>query len=275
MPPRPLIFVIVVFWLAAAGWLFQRDLWPRLQPGEPPPYAIDLADEASEQKIYWNILKDGEDKGYAQTWVSFQPEDDTFELAGLFKLFSRGRVKQLEADLVVESSYRVTREGELRQLTINFSLPEIMVKGRIDGWVKDRQFTPHLFFNAPIFPKPIDRDLQAVPVSHRGNVLNPLQPLHRIAGLRPGQRWRQPLADPLEYIPNTLQGKAVEIKFLDAEVLPQLQTITRGKHAAEVCLVIEYQGDDIQTRIWVHENDGLVLRQETTRRGESLTYERQ
>src|ERR1700687_1039638 len=75
MPPRWVIVGIVAFWLVMTGWLFFRELWPRLQPGQPPPFRIDLADEAQNNiPIRWSIIKDGEDRGYARTWVNFRTE---------------------------------------------------------------------------------------------------------------------------------------------------------------------------------------------------------
>src|SRR5262245_42429700 len=44
MPPRLLCVVIVAFWLGMTAWLFQRDIWPRLAPGEPPPFTVNPAD---------------------------------------------------------------------------------------------------------------------------------------------------------------------------------------------------------------------------------------
>ena len=46
MPARPLLLAILFFWVATTGWLFYKELWPHLRSGQPPPYTIDLADEA-------------------------------------------------------------------------------------------------------------------------------------------------------------------------------------------------------------------------------------
>src|SRR6266511_4349342 len=45
MPPRLLCPVILAFWFGMMLWLFQRDIWPRLAPGEPPPFTVNRADE--------------------------------------------------------------------------------------------------------------------------------------------------------------------------------------------------------------------------------------
>src|SRR5262245_58802762 len=73
MPPRQLTVAIVVGWLASSGWLFHRELWPNLRPGEPPPYTIDLADEAQRHDIpiaiRWAILRGGQPIGQLHTTV--------------------------------------------------------------------------------------------------------------------------------------------------------------------------------------------------------------
>ncbi len=59
MPPRGIIAGIVIFWIGMSGWLFFREFWPQLQPGQPPPFRIDLADEAQNNiPIRWSIFKD-------------------------------------------------------------------------------------------------------------------------------------------------------------------------------------------------------------------------
>jgi hypothetical protein len=61
MPPRWLCIVIVAFWLAVTGWLFCHDLLPRLLPGQPPVYAIELVEEAQNNRAdaNWLVHKDG------------------------------------------------------------------------------------------------------------------------------------------------------------------------------------------------------------------------
>src|SRR5207248_2219240 len=88
MPPRYITLVIIAFWMVMSGWLFYSDLWPRLRPGQPPPYAIDLVDEARfrESTNDWVVLQNGRDIGYAKTWVDYRAADDTFKLNGQFKL---------------------------------------------------------------------------------------------------------------------------------------------------------------------------------------------
>src|SRR4051812_26660063 len=82
MPPRFLSLGILAFWLATTGWLVSRDFWPRFQPDEPPPFAIDLVDEAQRQAvpIRWAITHNGKPIGRAETSVVYREADDSFAL---------------------------------------------------------------------------------------------------------------------------------------------------------------------------------------------------
>src|SRR2546428_9143554 len=82
MPARSLVLAITLFWIATTGWLFHRELWPRLRPGQPPPYTIDLADEAVRKgpKIPWSVFRGNKKVGVVQTWIRYREWDDTFEL---------------------------------------------------------------------------------------------------------------------------------------------------------------------------------------------------
>jgi hypothetical protein len=81
MPPRWVRVAIVVFWLAVTGYLFWRDLLPRLQPGQPPPYAVELVEEARTSRAYvtWLVERDGVLVAHARTRVE-HPRRDVFEL---------------------------------------------------------------------------------------------------------------------------------------------------------------------------------------------------
>jgi hypothetical protein len=299
MPARHHILAIVAFWVATTGWLCYRDIWPRLWPGEPPPFTIDLVDEASEQKVFWTILQEGDVKGYAQTWVMYHPSDNTFDIAGLFKYWSQPREQQNQPDRVMESRYRVTPEGELRRLsaevTATLAPPfqpslTVLVEAKISGPVANHRFSPHARLN--FLEMRLERDFPPVEVSRRGSVLNPLQPLNKLRGLRPGQRWRIPFVDPLE---DTLRAVAPSLpglnlvtsrnSELEAEVLPQVLPLPAlplvakeppllPRRSGDPCLVIQLSGEDTSGRVWVRETDTLVLRQEITHQGVPLTLDR-
>jgi hypothetical protein len=275
MPGRIFIAGIIVFWLATTGWLFYRDLLPRLAPGEPPPFTIDLADEVSEQKIFWTLYQNGSKKGHVQTWVKYNRAENSYEINAVLKLWQKPH-QEGSPQQALESSYAITPDGNLRGMAAKFTIRneqgEIIVEGDLAGRVENRRFFPRLEITSPVHWK---LDLQPVPVSHRGSVFNPHQPVNRIVGLAPGQRWHMPSVTPLHESFNIWPGKTPEFRFVAAHVLPEVQLLDRGFRKKDSCLVIEYTGDNIEARIWVRENDGLVLRQEVNLYGDTLVLQRE
>ena len=61
MPSRWLTMTIVLFWLGMTALLFYQEVWPLLQPNAPPPFTIDLVDEARSQQsqVRWFVYLEG------------------------------------------------------------------------------------------------------------------------------------------------------------------------------------------------------------------------
>jgi hypothetical protein len=284
MPPRHITLAIIAFWVAMSGWLFYSELWPWLRPGEPPPYVIDLVDEARfrEAKNNWIVLENGRDIGYADTWVDFRESDDTFRLNEDFKIW--GRERRGDAHVEMISMYRVTRRGELREVAANVKILPGFVPGlnfegagSVAGKVRDGKLGLHLHCKIPLFV--IDKDLEPVTVANRGSVLNPMQPLNRLRGLRPDQHWQIALFDPMSAVLASLVPSAApRLRILSAKV--REETINWPQESADSaelsipCLVIDYAGDDSKARTWVRQSDGTVLQQEASFGGRRLTLRR-
>lgn len=299
MPARHTVFFILAFWAATTGWLYYRDIRPYVTPGNPPPFTISLADEAeayrfrnnSESKrkegLEWSIYQDDDIKGYAVTWVQ-QLKDDLFRLHGQYKFWSKGRFSASDADQLISSNYTVTRDGELRgvQATIEVTVPFVHAKvsGALTGTVENGRMTPHIDIAVPPPLGPIHRDLQPIEIRSRGSVLNPLQPLNRLPGLRRGQHWRMPMVDPLDDVFRGLASKVPGVgdlqtpktSYLEAEVLQETTSIGRNDGTKQVeCLVIEYHGDDMSARTLVGVDDSLVYEQQVTHQGQTLKMVRE
>ena len=112
--------MILLFWLGTTAYLVRRDLWPSVRTGTPPPFAIDLVDEARQLTLptYWSVVRKGafSEKetwlGRLRTWVEYQPADDTFTL--------RSEMERIRLALGVEvtrltGSYCIDRDGRLRR----------------------------------------------------------------------------------------------------------------------------------------------------------------
>jgi hypothetical protein len=266
--------------MATTGWLFHRDLWPKLRFGEPPPFTIDLAAEAQRNipATYWEVYHGDRRIGQMETAIRYSEPDDTFLLVSHVSRLQVGPGSPLRIEHM-NSVYRVTREGQLREIQVDVSFAllfpvHIDIGARVEGEVRNQVFTPHCTLRSPTFMKKQELDLEPVPVSASGNVLNPLHPVNRVAGLRPGQHWRMPLVDPLRDALAAKLGTNLGARFLDAEVLPKTEPVRWGGQEWS-CLVIEYHGDDgTSARTWVRESDGLVLRQLATVQGERLVLQR-
>lgn len=294
MPSRPLVLAITLLWIATTGWLFYRDLWPRLRPGQPPPYTIDLADEALRKgpKIAWNVFRGEKKVGVAETWLKYCEPDDTFEMHSKVKRLEWGQLGLFYIQLLEMSGmYRITRDGLLRDLVADATISgqgigpfqglQARAQARVEGKVKNSYFTPRveIELNGSTLALP----LEPIEVSSQGGVLNPLHPINRVLGLKKGQHWQMPLVNPLNDSLVALLKKdpVAELllhgqsgrRILQVDVLPDTKLLSwKGQDVR--CLVIDYQGDDLTARTWVREDDGTVLRQEVAFWGDQVVMVR-
>jgi len=301
MPPRWLSIPILVFWLGTTGWLLYQDVWPLFLSSQAPPYTIDLEDEVQTNQVHIHWTVSYNDRPYlrAETWVRPEPKDDTFALvARITPRTEAAKEAEVGADPFggviqigeVTSEYRVTRNGDLRAVSFVFEgaahLRDFVIpgKGSLIGTVHDGALYAVLHAESKLLPgKPIDADLDPIPMSRHGSVLSPLHPVNRIEGLRPGQTWRLPLVDPLKtafgallqkYLGALAPGASDREIIVTARVLPQKQILTWNKQPVE-CLVIEYTADDVSAKTWVEADAGRVLCQESERGGEHLVLLRE
>jgi hypothetical protein len=290
MPSRWFCVVIIGFWLAANGWLVWREVLPALETGQPPPFTIDFLDEVEMDRpvdTAWQVRHNGREEYSCVTKVTPHKETDTFELSSRVRI-NRVKVPQPEkprgilGDLLIleqlDSSYHVTRDGVLRETTadvvVTIDLPFLnwadnRLHAHIRGVVQDGLLHVHVQGSLPGQAQSGGFALDPVPVPRRGSILTPLHPVNRIRGLRPGQKWRQPLVNPLA----GAVGRGRH-RMLDAHVLPEPQ-ILRWRGRDVPCLVIEYQDDDCHAFTWVVQTTGLVLRQDMTAEGDRLELDRE
>lgn len=225
MPPRFLSLVIILCWLGMGVWLFVRDLWPRLRPGEPPAYTLMASDEAPRQgpPIRWNVFHNG-DHAYdleAKTTYHEKAEnpadDDTFEMRAIIRV--KQQVGQKAPVRRLRSFIRISRDGELRAVNAQLHMvlkDKLELLLDVEGLVQEGQLLPR--WRVKVYPA--DRDSEErvfdrqwlldtppqfqfetlfVPLdfAERGIVLNPLHPPNRLDTLRPEQHWRMPLVGSL------------------------------------------------------------------------------
>jgi hypothetical protein len=299
MPSRPAILLILLGWLAALGWFAHRELWPVLFPGDSPPFVIELADEVTSEfagevkrpDVLWGIYRDDRRIGKAETRLRYFRDDNTFELETRIVM-----VKLVEEPVPIVipelyNTYRLNRKGELLQMRMSGTISVLGIKGTAtflglvhDGKVHRSGLLDIEFARiGQVIPKldPID--------APSGSVLNPMHPVPKVKGLRPGRRWRMPILNPLgDAIQPALQaildkiqpGQKFNLKlptgpvFLDAEVLEETAEIVLNG-VSHTCRIVEYRGDDRPARTYVRMSDGAVMRQEAYALGDRIVLQRE
>jgi hypothetical protein len=272
MPSPRVCLAIVLFWLGFNGYLLYHDLLPRLLPGQPPPYTIDLVEEAQTRRpaTDWSVLHDGEPAFRARTAVT-NPEHDVFELTSEFTPLSNAPPVPLHQILVrrMSSRYRVNSAGDLLGLAVTIEgspeapLLRLVAKTftvRIDGSVAGGELASRLKLELP--DRGFDLKLPAVQTPPGGSVLLPLHPVNRLRGLRPGQTWTQHVFDPLEAALGAFQKTSVEPRLVRARVTEADVPFTWGRRRDVECLVVHYDGDGLKGSTWVGKERGQVLAQE-------------
>ncbi len=274
MPSRWVSLVIVAFWLSVMGPLLFRQAHERFEENsEPPGYTIDLVDEAQRgpREIRWDVRRrslgsrgeeQGEDRYLARTSVLSHPppEEDVFDLRVHLDSIPNRRGEKPSANplrvTMIDSTHTVTRSGQLQKTRFQANVQILVgeLSCLFEGEVRDGRFYSTLSATGV---EQLNRELQPVPVSRHGSILNPLHPLNRIQGLRPGQRWTIPLVDPVRDAFGNWLGQHSDT--LSAHVLPEPQTLHWQKRDIQ-CLVIEYTGE-LEAWTWVEQTSGLVLKQ--------------
>lgn len=291
MPSRVAVAGIVAFWLSVTGYVVYRDVWPRLFASGPPPVAIELADEAKQNvPAKWSLSRNGQPIGKLTTLMKYHDATDEFQFT--YK-YHKLRLEQGGIALEVPeatSDVRMTRDGDLKEQTLSGKLDVIAGKGSFGGEIHVRGvvtagvLTGHGSVKSSFGD--FEADLEPVPVQ-KGQPLNPLQPVNRIAGVRGGMpAWvvheYNPLQDALgDLIRKQLAktglplGAAKAKEPLFAEVAGEPRNLTWQKQEV-ACWVIEYRRkEDAIARTWVQVKDGKVLRQEAFEGGETLVFERE
>jgi hypothetical protein len=290
MPSTRAVALIIAFWFATATYVAYRDLWPVLFVSGPPPVAIDLADEAAQSvPVRWSIHMTGQKRpGRLTTQMKYLETDDTFTFTNHYAdlRYESAGVVVVVPELI--NVVRITRGGDLREQSVDGKLQvywgdlqigeaTARVAGRVAGGQLASRVEAAYTFSGLASQK-LERTLEPVPIP-RGQPLNPLQPVNRLTGLRPGRRWVVHESDPLkETIALLVKEQAGQFGITVPEEKrgPLIGEVLAGErmldwHDQQVaCWVIEYRRDEPVARTWVRVSDGKVLKQEAFQKGETL-----
>ncbi len=295
MPSRFGTCFIVLFWLSTVGYVGYRDVWPRLFRDSAPTIWIDLTDEATQTlPVRWSLYRGNEQISTVSTQLIYDSNTDAFRFVTIYKNFQvevppiRCSVPEMEMTTIIN------RDGQLRGQNMKGSLiakllGQEMARGSatVESVVQNGELVGSCYLESDFFPN-FTTQLEPTPVPD-GQVLNPLQPVNRLRGVRPGLRWVIYSVDPLgEAISNatrqvlTQKGmgaslfapKTAERESKIATVADAPVDLRIGQHVHS-CWTIEVRGDQGTTTIFVRIRDGIVMRQEAVSNGDSLRLDRQ
>jgi hypothetical protein len=299
MPSRLAVVGILLFWLATAGVVFQRDIRPRLFADAPPPLLIDLADEATQlAPTFWTVYRGDQKVGRLGTRMRYEADADAFRFTSTYTDlrvdFDAGKLFQLTVQVPnLETAVTVGRAGDLRAQEMHAKLvaklggvPVANAVADVSGRVENGMLVGDCAVESPVGS--LKQPLEPTPVPG-GQVLNPLLPLNRLQDVRPGRRWLirevDPLRDAIEVLVRQVAKKSDlaagllppsgQRRELVATVLDEPEAVPRPEGPPVSCWVIEYKGDEVAARTWVSRADGRVLRQEASGFGERLRFERE
>lgn len=269
MPGRWIALTIVAFWLAMMGWLVGHELWQRYGP--PPRLEDSLKAAAADGPTLWTITHKFERIGTAETQVVElgEPGDGRYQLrqhlhcekpAVFFEATGLGILARMLglADVKGDAHihFDLSPTGELEKLEVHIlqAAQEVLLKitGAPEGKELKLQATsPHA--------KGLQWDF-AIPYDAKNVIHTSLCPLDRMPGLWPGRRWEAPMVDPARSMTTQmLQRAPVQVRVRD-EPLNFHWTATRDWVS---CLVVDADQpeQDLHIEIWVHQEDGRVLKQ--------------
>ncbi len=285
MPSRTMQWLIVGCWLATAGWYVRREVLPYWTADAMPAYAVDLADEAARTalQVAWTLTRKGHKSCPLRTTVDYHDADDEFSLN--CTLFNLDLIKEIKVE-EYRSSYRVNRWGRLMATSTSIKLGKDGLSLRLNSTARFENGTAIVNWQIRSTWFNLDPPPEVVKMADAGT-LNPLHPVHRLRNVRAGQRWVQPLTDPLADAQrialaalarhytgmnfSQLAGPGKAASLL-AEVTGPTPLEWRDK--SHDCYVINYRGDNYAASTWVRVADGLVLRQEASSSGDEWVLQR-
>jgi hypothetical protein len=295
MPSTRGIAFIALFWLATVGYVGYRDVWPRLVRDAAPTVWIDLSDEATQAvPVRWGLFRGDVRVGTVLTQMNYDAATDQFRFVTKYREFQldvqpiRCSVPEMELTTLLNRSGALCGQSMHGTLIAKYlGLKVATGTARIDCMVRDGELVGICRLDSEYFPT-IEEPLEPTPVPD-GQVLNPLQPVNRLRGVRPGLRWVIYANDPLgDAIANAtaqvLKKKGVGSSLFTPKPTERKSMIATVSDVAEPlrtvrgdfqCWAIEVRGDQGTATIWVRASDGFVMRQVAQLNGETLRLERE
>lgn len=283
MPARPLAIGIVVFWLTSMGWMFYEETWPRFGANTPPPLYFDMSDEV-QRHIRWLIFHKGKMVGHLDTRTK-RLLDRTYRMRADYTFLRMMKPAKTIGIRNVFTTLWVTPSGKLKRVWAELKL-HFLVEDRstnlldveFSGEVRNKKLHPqYRVLGGLIWKDSTLFKLNPVAIPSGGRIVNTMQPLHRIVGLREGRRWTIPEFNPISAAISNITLKSVVASMKVSELVAIVYKDTLKWHGDKVdCWRIDYAapGKDAVAHTWVRKRDGLVLQQQANYEGMELTIVR-
>jgi hypothetical protein len=282
MHPRWFNIAVLVLWLSTMGWLVTQKVLPPLLIGEPPKYqtVLEATSGGPDEPIAWSLAINNKPLGWAKS-------ETTTEGDGLVKLTSQVHLDRfplaelapswltnmLDPEGTSQSDMRIDMkttvelvEEKLQGFQTVVDLGSLKNAILIGGKVEGKYL--HLSVRAGDIPYARSHELPGDTLIGDG-----LSPRARLARLRLGQTWTEPVYSPFHQ-PNS------PMQILQAKVEYQEPLAWNG--AVINTLVVVYRNDPgaerngsrmTRGKAWVRE-DGVVLKQEVQLMGSRLVFTR-
>ncbi|MEI7852708.1 MAG: hypothetical protein WCJ06_03300 [Planctomycetota bacterium] len=283
MPPRLISVMIVALFVVVNTSLFYAEILPRIRSGQPPSFYVDLADEAGNLRpvVNWKVVVRGEEFLKLRTGITLvDGQEDEFWLWAEYTQPTNTAVKPARDFLnlkLMRNEFRIHRDGDMLGLQAKVQIESIRgidfpLTLEISGDVSNGFLSPEVNVDSSLGERTFKLEAMEVPVS--GSVFQPFLPVHRILGLYPGRTWKQPFFDPLSmaFSAGPTQGGLDQgTGSVIATVRNQpIDVMWGGKKIP--CLVIDYNGSDLESTVWVGLQNGMVIRQKN-RLSESMEWD--
>lgn len=283
MPPRLISVMIVMLFIVVNTSLFYAEILPRIRSGQPPPFNVDLADEAGNLRpvVNWKVLVRGEEFLKLRTGVTLvDGEEDEFWLWAEYSQPTDAGLKPARDFLnlkLMRNEFRIHRDGDMLGLRAKVLIESLRgvdfpLTLEISGNVSNGLLSPEVKVDSSLGERTFKLEPMGVPVS--GAVFQPFLPVHRILGLYPGRTWKQPFFDPLSmaFSAGVAQGGLDQgTGSVIAKVRNEAVDVMWGGKKIP-CIVIDYKGTDLESTVWVGVQNGMVIRQKN-RLSESMEWD--
>jgi hypothetical protein len=241
MKRRAIQLLIVLFWLAMAGWLFRYEAFPGWFTRALPGYRAILPGMPVVLDSWMKISFKGKPIGYSQTQIGTDEKDPSEQYKISSKTILNLNIMGEPQNITIAADASLNALYDLQKFYFMMAAERYTIK--VGGRRKDRET-----FYARI-ASPAGMQHLTVKIPDDAILYSPMLELS-LSRLKPGQEWRVKTLDP-----TTLSTADVLVRALGRETLT-----LNGKEHPSTVLEMDIHG--MKVRAWM-DADGRMLKQDT------------